>query len=129
MGLKTAIAADLRKVFLRLADFAETGTYTPQDGGAFAIIIAPGDAAPQATGGDGGQSQEVRVTATCSKADYDAGNPGKIPLRGDLLTIASGDMAGVWRVDGFHADSGGGLSLYLVRSDQFTYAASGSREL
>ena len=129
MSLKSLMTADLTRVFLNTSAFAESGTYTPQDGTGFTLKFCPSDAAPAASMGDGGIRQEASITITASKAAFDAGTTNKAPLRGDLLVIASGDMAGTWRVDTWWADSGGGISMVCVRSEQSTISANGSREV
>jgi hypothetical protein len=129
VGLKTAMAADLDRIFLDETQFAESGTYTPQDGTGFTLVVFPGDSPATATIEDGGIAQEVRTTMTCVLATFLTLSASKYPLRGDLFVIGSGDMAGTWRVDTWTSDSGGGLTLGVVRSDRQTASANGTREV
>lgn len=134
MSLKDLMKSDLSRFTTDLGTFAETGTYTPQDGtGTFSLSVCPGDAAPTASMSDGGISQREQITATAVKSVFDAGMitaglTGKDPLRGDTLTISTGDMAATWRVDAWWTDSGGGLSFSLMRNERATVSANGTRE-
>ena len=134
MSLKDQMAADLLTVFLNTDEFAESGTYQPLDAaGSFAFTVTPGDDSPSATQNDGGQAQTGRIGTTASWASFQAGMAtvdliGQDPTRGDQFTIPSpSPLAGIWRLDSWATDTGGGLQLNWIRADWFTVGATGAR--
>lgn len=136
MSLRTAMARDLGRVFLRVADFAESGTYQPIDAASgFALVVVPGEDQPGLDPGDGGLMQASRITVVAALADFAAGmtglsKAGQNPVRGDSLIFASPSaLAGTWKIDGWATDVGGALTLACVRSDWFTVGTSTAREV
>jgi hypothetical protein len=50
-------------------------------------------------------------------------------MRGDLITIASGQQAGTYDVETWQSDIGDGLMISAVRSDQQTVGADQVRRI
>lgn len=123
MTLKTQMAADLASVFINSSEFAETGLYQAEGGSTtFSLTGTPGDANPASKQADGGEQQQGTATVTFLKSAFDTGMTavgltGKLPVRGDTWTVASGPLAGKWRLDTYDTDIGGALILNLTRSD------------
>ena len=140
MSLKTQMATDLSAVFMNTDDFAEAVTYQPQEAGSpsFAAVGAPGDGAPGASGFPGGTGQDTPIPFVLQYAVFMAdlttslaaigANP-RNPMRGDLITIASGPQAGIYTVETWQADGGDGLTINAVFSQQFTVGADQVRKI
>lgn len=136
MSLKDQMRSDMGAVFLNQDEFAITGSYTPQGGTAsFVWTCVPGDVAPAVQQGHGGTWQDGQNEATGSFEAFLAGmatigRTGQRPVRGDSFVVAAGsELAGIWKVESFSGDVGGGLKLTLVTSDWFTVGAQGVRNV
>ncbi len=132
MTLKTQMAADLVTVFLNTNDFADAAIYTLREGGSCAITLVIGTVAGSAPAGVPlGLEQRDTMQGTLSLTKWKAAVatlvPGRLPIHGDTLTVASGGAAGTYSVQSYNVDNGDGLDLALVQTDDVSIGAEDVR--
>lgn len=131
MTLQTIMAADIASLFLATDDFAQTGTFSvPGVSGSFAVSVLMGDGTGLLNTG-AGLSDRMTVQAVLSRATVQAGTlallgAARDPQIGDLIIIASGNLAGTWIIQRCTPDEGGALVCESIRSD---YLAPGGENV